>query len=94
MIPSNRAPTHPGQMLLEEFLKPMNLTQKDFSTHVGWTTAKLNELIHAKRGITPATALTLSDTFQMEAEFWMNLQRDWDLFHAKEKHEKVIALTS
>ena len=89
MIPKNRAPTHPGEMLLEEFLKPIGMSQKKFAEHLGWTYAKLNELIHAKRGITPATALDLGDVFNMEPEFWMNLQKDWELYHAKFHHIKV-----
>lgn len=89
MIPTNREPTHPGEMLLEEFLKPMGIKQKQLATHLNWTYAKLNELIHAKRGITPETALDLADAFNMEAEFWMNLQRDWELFKAKSKHKKI-----
>ena len=89
MIPKNRAPTHPGEMLLEEFLKPAGLTQKAFAHHIGWTCAKLNEIIHGKRGITPETALDLGDVFGMEADFWMNLQKDHDLYKAKQKHKKI-----
>ena len=89
MLPTNRAPTHPGEMLLEEFIKPMGITQKEFALNLGWTYAKLNEIVHAKRGITPETALALSDALEIEPEFWLNLQRDWDLWHAKQKHKKV-----
>jgi addiction module HigA family antidote len=92
MLPTNRAPTTPGEMLLEEFIKPMNLTQKTVATHLGWTYAKLNEIIHGKRGITPETALDLADALNMEPEFWLNLQRDWDLWHAKRKHKTIVKL--
>jgi addiction module HigA family antidote len=92
MLPTNRAPTHPGEMLLEEFIKPLEMTQKDFASQLGWTYAKLNEIVHAKRGITPETALMLSDALGMEPEFWLNLQRDWDLWHAKRKHKKISKL--
>lgn len=92
MLPIERPPTHPGEMLAEEFLAPMGLNQKEFSEHLGWTKAKLNELIHAKRGVTPESALALADAFDMEAEFWMNLQRDWELWHAKTKHKKIPAV--
>ena len=92
MLPSDRSPTHPGEMLLEEFLKPMNLTQKTFSSHLGWTYAKLNEIVHGKRGITPETALDLADTLSMEPEFWLNLQRDWDLWRAKQHHKSVAKI--
>lgn len=89
MIPQNRAPTHPGEMLLEEFLKPISMSQKQFADHLGWTCAKLSELIHGKRGITPETALDLGDVFDMEPDFWMNLQRDWELYKATKSHKKV-----
>ena len=89
MIPKKRAPTHPGEMLLEEFLKPIGMSQKKFADHLGWTYAKLNELVHAKRGITPETALDLGDVFNMEPDFWMNLQKDWDLYKAKARHKKI-----
>ncbi|WP_341273578.1 HigA family addiction module antitoxin [Legionella longbeachae] len=90
MLSTNRSPTLPGEMLLERFIKPMNLTQKAFASHLGWTYAKLNEIVHGKRGITPDTALDLADALNMEPEFWLNLQRDWELWHAKQKH-KIIA---
>jgi|TARA_R110002126_G_scaffold273866_1_gene418498 addiction module HigA family antidote len=92
MLPTKRAPTHPGEMLLEEFIKPMGMTQKEFSLHMGWTYARLNEIVHAKRGVTPESALALSDALDMEAEFWLNLQRDWDLWHAKQKHKRISKL--
>lgn len=93
MLPTNRAPTHPGEMLLEEFIKPAGMTQKEFALGLGFTYAKLNEIIHSKRGVTPETALALSDALAVEPEFWLNLQRDWDLWHAKQKHKKIPKLT-
>ncbi|MBA4696809.1 MAG: HigA family addiction module antidote protein [Legionella sp.] len=87
MLPKNRAPTHPGEMLLEEFIKPMQLTQKEFAAGLGWTYAKLNEIIHGKRGITPEAALDLADALNMEPEFWLNLQRDYALWNARKKHK-------
>ncbi len=90
MLPTNRPPTLPGEMLLEEFIKPMSLTQKAFASHLGWTYAKLNEIIHGKRGVTPEAALDLADALNMEPEFWLNLQRDRELWNARQKH-KVIA---
>ena len=92
MLPTNRAPTHPGEMLIEKFIKPIGMTQKEFASQLGWTYAKLNEIVHGKRGVTPETALALADALDMEAEFWLNLQRDWDLWHAKKKHKKVHKL--
>ncbi len=87
MLPTNRTPATPGEMLLEKFIKPMNLTQKNFASHLGWPYTKLNEIVHGKRGITPESALDLADALNMEPEFWLNLQRDWDFWHAKQKHK-------
>jgi antitoxin HigA-1 len=69
MLPKNRTPTHPGEMLLEEFLKPIGMSQRQLANHLGWTYAKLNELIHGKRGVTPETALDLGDAFNIEPDF-------------------------
>lgn len=93
MLPKNRAPTHPGEMLLKEFLEPMGVTQKHFAEHINWTYARLNEIIHGKRGITADSALTLADAFEMEPEFWLNLQRDWALWQAKQQHKHVKPLS-
>lgn len=92
MLPKNRAPTHPGEMLLEEFLKPAGITQKEFASHLGWSYARLNEIIHGKRGISASSALALGDAFGMEPEFWLNLQRDWDLWHAEKEHHHIQPL--
>lgn len=89
MLPKNRPPTHPGEMLQKEFLEPMQISQKEFAFHLGWTPARLNEIIHAKRGITSESALSISDAFDMEAEFWLNLQNNWELWHAKQSHETL-----
>jgi len=79
-------------MLLKEFLEPAGISQKDFCQHLGWTYARLNEIINKRRGITADSALALAEAFQMEPEFWLNLQRDWDLWHVKSKHKKVRPL--
>lgn len=92
MLPKNREPTHPGVMLLKEFLEPMSLTQKDFAAHVGWTYARLNEIVHGKRGISADSALTLGDAFQMEPDFWLNLQKNWELWHAMQYHKHIKPL--
>lgn len=86
MLPLNRFPTHPGEMLLKEFLQPMAITQKQFADHLGWPYARLNEIIHGKRGVSAESALALGEAFNMEPEFWLNLQRDWDLWQAKKIH--------
>jgi addiction module HigA family antidote len=79
-IPTHGPPTHPGEMLLEEFLKPIGLSQTDLAKKMGVSYPRINELIHGKRGITPDTALRLERLFGMEAQFWLNLQLAWDLY--------------
>ncbi len=89
-IPTNRTPTHPGEMLLEEFLKPMGITQKQLSVAVHVPFQRINELVNGKRGITPSTALRLSIFFGNSADFWMNLQQRWDLYWAKVKESDEL----
>jgi addiction module HigA family antidote len=81
-IPKNGPPTHPGEMLLEEFLKPLKMTQSELAYKLGVSYPRINELIHSKRGLTPDTALRLEKLFGMDAQFWLNLQTAWDLYHA------------
>ena len=81
-LPKNRAPTHPGEMLLEEFLKPMGITQSDFAVRLGVSFPRLNEIIKGRRGVTPDTALRLARVLRMSAEFWLGLQLDWELWNA------------
>jgi addiction module HigA family antidote len=75
-------PFHPGEILLEEFLEPMGKSQAAFAEELGWTKAKLNELIRAKRGITADSALDLAEALGTSAKLWMNLQSTWDLDQA------------
>lgn len=81
-LPENRPPTHPGEMLLEEFIKPLGIRQTELAAWMGVSYPRLNELIHGKRGVTPDTALRLEQVFGMSAQFWLNLQLVWDLYHA------------
>jgi addiction module HigA family antidote len=92
MLPKYRSPSHPGEILLKDFLEPMALSQKAFAIHIEWTYARLNEIIRGKRGVSADSALTLAEAFNMEPEFWLNLQRDWDLWHSKKTHQKVQPL--
>jgi addiction module HigA family antidote len=78
-----RKPIHPGEMLLEEFLRPKGVSQREFAAKLGWTTAKLNELVKAKRGVTADTALDLAKALGTSPELWMNLQMMWDLRKAE-----------
>lgn len=79
MIPTNRIPTHPGVILLEEFLEPMNITQEALANHLNIPVQRINEIIKSKRGITPETAWLLSQAFKTTPQFWMNLQTNYDL---------------
>ncbi len=79
MIPENRIPTHPGEVLLEEFLQPMGLTQAELANHLNIPVQRVNEIIKAKRGVTPGTAWLLSQAFGTTPEFWINLQTNYDL---------------
>ncbi len=81
-IPTHGPPTHPGEMLLEEFLKPLDLSQTELARRIGVSYPRVNELVHGKRGMTPDTALRLERLLGMEAQFWLNLQLAWDLYHA------------
>jgi len=74
MIPSNRIATHPGVILLKEFLEPLELTQKALATHVGVPVQRVNEIVRGKRGVTPETAWLLSEALSTTPEFWLNLQ--------------------
>lgn len=79
MIPDNRTATHPGKILLDEFLQPMGVTQKAFAEHLGIPVQRVNELIRGKRGVTPDTAWLLSEALDTSPEFWLNLQATHDL---------------
>jgi addiction module HigA family antidote len=82
VLPANRRPTHPGEMLLEEYLKPLAVTQSAFAEHIGVTFARLNEIINGRRGVTPDTAIRFASALGTTADFWLNLQLGWDLYHA------------
>ena len=81
-IPTHGPPTHPGEMILEEFLKPLTMTQTEFARRMGVAWTRANQLIKGKRGVTTDTALRLEQLFGMPAEFWLTLQLRWDLYHA------------
>ncbi|PJA73603.1 addiction module antidote protein, HigA family [bacterium CG_4_9_14_3_um_filter_65_15] len=89
-VPTHREPTHPGEMLLEEFLKPMGLSQRDLAEGIFVPYQRVNELVNRRRGITPSTALRLSKYFGNSAGFWMNLQHRWDLYQALRSEEQAL----
>lgn len=82
-IPKYRPPTHPGEMLLKEFLEPMQITQQSLAQALGVPYQRINELVNQKRGVTPSTALRLSKFFGNSPNFWLNLQNAWELYHAQ-----------
>ncbi|MBI5945581.1 MAG: HigA family addiction module antidote protein [Chloroflexi bacterium] len=90
-VPTNRIPTHPGEMLLEEFLDPMGISQRDLADNIQVPYQRINEIVNGRRGITPSTALRLAKFFNMSADFWMNLQLRWDLYFAQQDENNVLA---
>ncbi|HSJ90400.1 MAG TPA: HigA family addiction module antitoxin [Anaerolineales bacterium] len=89
-VPTTRTPTHPGEMLLEEFLTPMGISQKDLAVNIEVPYQRINEIVNGRRGTTPSTALRLAKFFEMSADFWMNLQLRWDLYFAQQAENKVL----
>jgi addiction module HigA family antidote len=73
------SPFHPGEILLEEFLQPLGLSQRAFAEKIGWSPRKLNEIIRGKRSVTAASAIELAESLKTTPEFWLNLQQMWDL---------------
>ena len=90
-------PIHPGEILREEFMKPLNLSANALAQHLGVTTARVNEIANGRRGITADTALRLARCFSTTPEFWMNLQQRYELEAARRAigtvvERKVVAL--
>ena len=96
MIPENRIPTHPGEILLEEFLKPLDITQVALARHLGIPTQRINEIVRGKRGVTPETAWLLSQALGTTPELWLNLQMQHDLalnrpdYHVEQLHTLLV----
>ena len=88
MLPKSRPATHPGEILNEDFLKPLGVSQNSFASHLGWSHAKVNEIIHGRRGITPEAALSLADVLRTTPDLWLNLQKNYDLSKAQKIHHK------
>jgi antitoxin HigA-1 len=89
-VPTHRQPTHPGEMLLEEFLKPMNISQRELSDAINVSYQRINEIINRRRGITPSTALRLSKYFGVSPDFWMNVQLRFDIYYAQQSELKDL----
>ncbi len=84
MIPKRRRPTHPGAILLQEFLEPIELSQMELARQMGVPVQRVNTLVNAKRDVTAETAILLSRVLRTTPEFWMNLQDAYDLYEAQE----------
>lgn len=86
MLPRNRMPIHPGEVLSEEFLKPLGITQVALAEHVDVPVQRINELVRGKRGVTPETAWLLAGALGTTPEFWLNLQSNHDLVRSRPNH--------
>ena len=95
MIPSNRLSTHPGVILLKEFLEPLGQSQKALAEHLSIPVQRVNEVVRGKRGVTPETAWLLGEAFKTSPEFWLNLQATYDLsVNRPEFHIEPLARAS
>lgn len=81
-LPTHRPPTHPGEMILAEFLMPLDMTQAELARRLDVSYPRLNEIVKGRRSVTPDTALRLARVLGMSPDFWLGLQQDWDLWHA------------
>ena len=92
-LPTHRRPTTPGEMLAEEFLKPMGISQADFARRIKVSYVRLNEIVNGRRAVTPDTALRFARALGTTPQFWLNGQRNvdlWDVLHDKGKEIKAI----
>lgn len=83
MLPANRMPTHPGEILLHDFLEPLDLTQVAFAAHLGVPVQRVNEIVRGRRGVSPESAWLFAQALNTTPEFWMNLQANYDLAVAR-----------
>lgn len=82
LLPTDRQPTHPGEILLEEFLKPLDITQVELASRLDVPFQRINQIVNRRRAVTPDTALRLASLFGTTPDLWLNLQRTWDLHAA------------
>lgn len=90
-VPTLRTPTHPGEMLLEEFLKPLEITQRQLADALHVPYQRINEIVNGRRGLTPGTALRLAKYFGISPDFWMNIQLRWDLYQARQTEATALS---
>jgi antitoxin HigA-1 len=89
-VPKYRSPSHPGEILLKDFLAPMGITQQELADALHVSYQQINELINQKQGITPSTGVRLSKFFGTSLEFWLNLQQSWELYHVMKEEEEEL----
>lgn len=89
-VPTSRPPTHPGEMLLEEYLTPMKLTQRELADAIYVPYQWVNDIVNRRRGISPSTALRLAKFFGMSPDFRMNLQLRWDMYFAQRGETPIL----
>jgi len=98
MLPKNRRPIHPGEILKYEFLEPLNMTQQQLADAIGVTRVRINEIILSKRAITPDTAFRLAKFFNTTADFWIGMQIDIDMWDTleqnKNEYEKINSVVN
>ena len=87
MLPENRRPVHPGEIIRYEYLEPLHMTQQQLADALGITRVRINEIILGKRKITPDTAFRLAKYFKTTAEFWMNMQNNLDMWETLQNHK-------
>ena len=90
-LPTKRPPTHPGEMLLLEFLEPLGLTQVELAQRISVPFQRVNQIVKGKRAVTPDTALRFAQLLGTTPEFWLNLQQNWDLYEALKTSSKEIS---
>ncbi|MFW9260018.1 HigA family addiction module antitoxin [Nostoc sp. CALU 546] len=89
-VPKYRPPSHPGEILLKDFLEPMGITQRELADALHVPYQRINELVNQKRGITPSTAIRLSKFFGNSSEFWLNFQQNWELYYVLKEEEEEL----
>lgn len=89
-VPTDRPPTHPGEMLLEEFLRPLGVTQRELADAIQVPYQRVNEIVNQRRGVTPSTALRLARYLGTSVDFWLNLQQRWDLYRTLREEDQAL----
>jgi len=89
-VPTNRPPTHPGEMLFEEFLSPMQIDEQQLAESIHVPPERIKEIVSERKGIDPSIALRLAKYFGMSADFWLNLQLRWDLYQTQQAESEDL----